>query len=324
MMAACHDTHIGVEGCVRRARESMFWPRMATDLKTYISKCDVCLAHCAAPPKETLLPHEFTPRRWSKVGADLCKLNDWTLLVVCDYYSNFIEVENLQTTTTRAVCKALKILFARYGVPDTLVTDNGPQFSSAEFLMFTKAWSFEHSTSSLHYPQSNGKAENAVKTVKRLFTKCREARQSEYRALLDWWNTPTEGVGTSPAQRFLGRRCKTLLLMTHSQLEPHYPTANDAQALMGHRAKQQYCYNRNAKDSYPYPEVTQSGCAFRDRLRGLLVSALASMDLEATASEWVPGSSIAIGDSCYTQRNRGPRSRQTLSQMGRVHQPVGK
>ena len=61
MMAVCHDTHIGVEGCIRRARESMFWPRMTTELKAYISKCDVCMSHRTAPPKETLLPHEFIP-----------------------------------------------------------------------------------------------------------------------------------------------------------------------------------------------------------------------------------------------------------------------
>jgi len=212
MMAACHDTHIGVEGCIRRARESLFWPRMATDLKAYISKCDVCMAHRAAPPKETLMPHQFIPRPWSKVGTDLCELNGRSLFVVCDYFSNYIEVESLNTTTTQAVCKALKILFARYGVPDILVTDNGPQFSSAEFATFTKAWSFEHSTSSPYYPQSNGKAENAVKTVKRLFTKYREAGQSEYLALLDWRNTPTEGIGTSLAQRFLSRRCKLFCL----------------------------------------------------------------------------------------------------------------
>ena len=106
MMASCHDTHIGIEGCIRRARESMFWPRMATDLKVYISKCDVCMVHRPTPQKETLQPHEFTPRPWSKVGADLCELHGRTLLVVCDYFSNYIEVENLQTTTTRAVCKA--------------------------------------------------------------------------------------------------------------------------------------------------------------------------------------------------------------------------
>lgn len=264
MLVACHDTHIGIEGCIRRARESMFWPRMATELKAYVTKCDVCMAHRSTPQKETLTSHEFSPRPWSKVGADLCELHGRNLLVVVDYFSNFIEVENLHTTTTLAVSKALKIMFARYGVPDILMTDNGPQFSSTEFSAFSKAWSFEHPTSSPHYPQSNGKVENAVKTVKRLFTKCRETGQSEYRALLDWRNTPTEGVGTSPAQRFFGRRCKTLLPTTHFQLNPQYSTAEDAQALQGQKAKQQYYYNRSAKDLPPI----SSGATVRMRLPG--------------------------------------------------------
>ena len=178
---------------------------------------------------------------------DLGELDGRSLLVVGDYLSNFIEVESLQTTTTQAVCKALMTLFAQYGVLDTLVTDNGPQFSSAEFSTFARSWSFDHTTSSPHYPQSNGKAENAVKTVKGLFKKCRQAGRSEYRALLDWGNTPTEGMGTSPAQRFLGRRCKTLLPLTHTQLQPRYSTVDDTQALP-QKAKQKHYYDRSAKD----------------------------------------------------------------------------
>ena len=139
-------------------------------------------------------------------------------------------------------------MFTRYGVPDILVTDNGPQFASAEFVRFTQVWAFEHCTSSPRYSQLNGKAENTVKTVKRLFTKCKEAGQSEYQALLDWRNTPTEGMGTSPAQRFLGRRCKTLLPLTNAQLQPQYATADDAQTLQGQKAKQRYYYIRHARD----------------------------------------------------------------------------
>ena len=163
--------------------------------------------HHTGQAKETLLQHEVVARPWSKVAADLCELDNRTLLVISDYYSNFIEVARLNTATSRNVIKEMKAVFSRYGIPDVLVTYNGPQFASAEFAIFAKTWMFKHSTSSPYHPQSNGKAENAVKTVKRLFTKCKESGQSEFLALLDWRNTPTEGIGTSPAQRLMGRRC---------------------------------------------------------------------------------------------------------------------
>ena len=92
-----------------------------------------------------------------RVGVDLCELHGRTLMVVVDYYSNFIEVERLTTITTSGVCKSLKGVFSRYGIPDKLVSDNGPQFSSAEFTKFAKDWGFQHLTSSPRYPQSNRK-----------------------------------------------------------------------------------------------------------------------------------------------------------------------
>ena len=103
-----------------------------------------------------------------------------------------------------------------------LTSDNGPQIAK---------WGFQRVMSSPQYPQSNGKAENAVKTVKRLFTKCRDSRQSKFLALLDWRNTPTEGVGTSPAQRFHGCQCRTFLPITGELLQCDYPTEEDRQAI---------------------------------------------------------------------------------------------
>ena len=126
MLALAHATHIDIEGCLRIAREIMFWPRMASELKEYISKCDICTRHRESLTKEPLQSYDVEARPWAKVGADLCDLNGCTLLVCCDYYSNFIEVENITNVTTRGVCKAFRAMFARYGVPDVLVTDNGP------------------------------------------------------------------------------------------------------------------------------------------------------------------------------------------------------
>ena len=198
LMAVVHSSHIGIEGCKRRARDTLYWHRMATSLRLYISKCDVCLAHRTGQAKEPLLQHEVVARPWSKVAADLCQLDNRTLLVISDYYSNYIEVSRLNAATSCSVIKEMKAVFARYGIPDVLVTDNDPQFASPEFAAFAKTWMFKHTTSSPHHPQSNGKAENAVKTVKRLFTKSKESGQSEFLALLDWRNTLHEGIDLSP------------------------------------------------------------------------------------------------------------------------------
>ena len=116
MMEVIHASHIGIEGCLRRARESLYWPRMSTELKAYISTCDVCLTNRGYNPgKEPLMQHELIAHPWSKVSADLCEFNGRTLLVISDYYSNFIEVTRMTTTTSRSIIKVLKEVFARYG-----------------------------------------------------------------------------------------------------------------------------------------------------------------------------------------------------------------
>ena len=215
----------------------MFWPRMTTELREHISICNICLSYRPLQNKEPLLKHDIPDRPWAKIGADFCELNERMLLVVCDYYSNYIEVESLQKCNSSGIIKEFKVLFARYGVPDTLVLDNGPQFASKEFSTFTKTWGFVHITSSPGYLQSNGKAENAVRTVKRLFKRCHESGESEFSALLDWRNTPTEGIGLSPAQRFLGRRCKMLLPVTVSKLQPTFYTDKKSQDQQRERQK---------------------------------------------------------------------------------------
>ena len=251
LIAASHASHIGIEACIRRARDTLFWPRMTKELKEYIAKCDICMSYRSAQTKEPLQQHEFIARPWSKVSADFCHLDGRTLLVISDYYSNFVEIACVTALTSKGIIKELKAVFARYGIPDVLVTDNGPQFASAEFSCFARTWSFDHVTSSPTYPQPNGKAENAVKTVKRLFKKCKASGQSEFLALLDWRNTPTEGVGTSPAQRLMGRCCKTLLPVAGTLLKPRYDTEVDARALTGMKQRQEHYYNRSVKPLKP-------------------------------------------------------------------------
>jgi transposase InsO family protein len=151
--------------------------------------------------------HDIPDLPWIKIAADLCELDGRVLLVLCDYYSNYIQVGSIKELTSASVIRVLHAMFARWGVPETLVTDNGPQFASLEFSRFTKHWNVRHITSSPRFPQSNGKAERAVGVVKELFKKCKTAGVNEAEALLDYRNTPNE-TGLSPAQMIMGRHCR--------------------------------------------------------------------------------------------------------------------
>ena len=73
-----------------------------------------------------------------------------TYLLMVDYYSRYVEVQTLSTTTSAIIIKALKAIFSRHGIPTTLVSENGPQYSSQEFANFSREYNFTHTTSSLH------------------------------------------------------------------------------------------------------------------------------------------------------------------------------
>ena len=103
----------------------------------------------------------------------------------------------------------MKQHFARYGIPSTVVSDNGPQFSSKEFESFSKNWDFKHEPSDPGYPKGNGKAESAVKAAKAPMNKCAQSKTDPYIAILETRNTPTQDVGSSPAQRLLNRRTRS-------------------------------------------------------------------------------------------------------------------
>ena len=98
------------------------------------------------------------------------------------------------------------------------MSDNGSQFTSREFTEFSQEWEFKHVTSSPYHHRSTGKAESAVKIVKNIFKKEINDDKDPWLALLDYRNTLTEGVNSSPVQRLFSRRTRTLLPVTTNLL----------------------------------------------------------------------------------------------------------
>ena len=139
---------MGIEGSLRRAREPYYWPFMNTELKDFISKCSVCNTIRPDQYREALMPHELPERPWFKVGTDLFTFGGKNYIITVDYYSNFIEMDQLHNTTSKTTINTLKKQFARHGITDILILDNGPQYSSDEFQQFVSHWELKHITSS--------------------------------------------------------------------------------------------------------------------------------------------------------------------------------
>ena len=188
----------------------------------------------------SLISHSIPDRPWEKIGGDNFTVDNKAYLCTVDYYSSYFEVHRLNEKSTADITKKLRRHFAAHGIPNTVVSDNSP-FNSSEFKQFSKSYEFEHVTSSPTYPQSNGKVENLIKTEKRLMKKAN---------ILDLRNTPTEGMGSSPAQRMFGRRTRSLLPMAKSSLRPKI-TGGVKKKLHARKEKQVRYYNRNTKELPP-------------------------------------------------------------------------
>ena len=209
-----HTSHMGSESTIRRAREAVYWPGMAADIEQVTRQCTVWEEDGPAQTRDKLLAHDIPALPWMKVGMDLftCKGKDY--LIVVDYLTDFLEVSELPNTVAATVVHSAKQHFARHGIPMIVHSDGGPQFMSREFMEFAKKWEFQHTVSSPYNSRSNGKAESAVKIVKKLFKRSTDP----YLALLEWRNTPTAGLDSSPCQRLMGRQIRGVVPSAQANL----------------------------------------------------------------------------------------------------------
>ena len=138
---------------------------MGKDIQEVVEEYEVCAEYQPRNVQQPMQSHEIPSRPWSRLGCDLFSLNSRDYIVPVDSYSDFTEVSQMNDTSTATIIEFIKQQFSRHGIPDVLVTDNGPQFTSQELNIFSRKWEFKHVSSSLCHPES------AVKIVKNLFKK---------------------------------------------------------------------------------------------------------------------------------------------------------
>ncbi|XP_035799241.2 uncharacterized protein K02A2.6-like [Amphiprion ocellaris] len=246
MLEKIHESHLGIVKCKERARDVLYWPNMSKHIEDVVSRCAVCNEHRNSNPREPLLSHPVPNRPWEKVGTDLFHYNGSEFLLCVDYFSKYPELMKLKDTNSRSVIVSMKSIFARHGIPDVVISDNGPQYASAEFQDFAESWEFKHVTSSPTHAQSNGQAERTVQTVKNLLKKAECSKSDPYISLMEYRNTPLENVGLSPAQLLMGRRLKTKLPTSTSLLTPN-GSEKVHQQLKENQEKQKLYFDRQTR-----------------------------------------------------------------------------
>ena len=219
MLAQIHVGHLGMEKCKLRAKDTIYWPGINAQIESMVQVCQTCQEYQNCHQREPMISQEIPSRPWQKVASDLFFWNNTNYIVVVDYYSRWFEMAKLTNITSGTVITQLKSIFAKMGIPEILVSDNATQYQSQEMTQFATEWGFKQITSSPLYPRSNGLAERTVQTAKNLLEKSKQSGQDPYLSLINYRNTPIDGIG-SPAQLLMSRRLRTTIPVSPYQLAP--------------------------------------------------------------------------------------------------------
>ncbi len=203
-----HYAHQGIEKCRQRAQQNVYWPGMYKEIENAVKECGPCQEFQKSNPSETLLPHDVPTRPWQVLGTDLFTIDAEDYLLIADYYSKspFVRKLPVRDSTSATVVHLTKQIFSEQGIPETVYSDNGPQYDSNAYRQFAAEWGFNHVTSSPHFAQSNGLIERMVQTVKPLIKKAIKDGRDPEMALLCLRTTPIDSKLPSPAELLNNRK----------------------------------------------------------------------------------------------------------------------
>ncbi|KAM9385851.1 uncharacterized protein KZ484_007430 [Pholidichthys leucotaenia] len=258
-----HDGHLGMVRLKQRSRESVCWPGIDKDIETMVKHCVPCLesGKTGGPPPPSLRPVAYPGRPWRHVELDICgelhavPSDSQSLLEAYDMFSKWPEVLPTSSVMTEVVTGFLASLFARWGTPNTLTTDNGPQFVSGAFEEFWSSRGVEHVKTAFYHLQANGGVKRFNKTLKNglrahladgfTFSDALQSALFHYRASVH------ATAGCSPAALMMGRELP--LPVNHLRLPVVSPQRN-MEALRSRvtgqqcKMKQQFDKKHRARD----------------------------------------------------------------------------
>ncbi|XP_065073800.1 uncharacterized protein K02A2.6-like, partial [Ochlerotatus camptorhynchus] len=212
VIVCAHDGHPGMTVMKRRLRQKVWWLKMDDQVDKYVKSCNLCTMVSTVGPPEPMQRTKMPTKAWSEVAIDFLGPlpNGYNLLVLIDYFSRFAEVIIMKQTTAELTAKALFETFSRFGIPDILRSDHGPQFISESMKRFCKEFGIQQQRTTPYWPQANGEVERMNNTILKRLRISQESQNADWRwdlrnFLLMYNSTPHTTTGVAPSVLMFGR-----------------------------------------------------------------------------------------------------------------------
>ena len=212
ILAEIHKEHFGLEKTKQYARAYFYWPGMTTDIENLVRNCHLCLTY---KPK-SICKQEWSPwpaarRPMERVHIDFGEKDGHPFLVVVDAFTKWPEIFPTRDMVASTVIRCLRQVFSRFGIAETLVSDNGPSLIAKEVENWLSQIGCTHITSPDYHPKSNGLAERMVRTIKEHLkvTRTVNIALSIERFLFSYRSIPHATTKLSPSIMMLGREIHT-------------------------------------------------------------------------------------------------------------------
>lgn len=213
-----HANHPGISAMKACARSYVWWPNLDKDIELCVQSCLNCQQNRKDPKKAPVQSAEKSTNPWSKLHMDFAgPFKGKNFLIVVDSFSKWVEVAVVSSQSSQETIKVLRRLFATFGIPDLMISDNGTPFISSEMQQFFNKNGVRHNTSAPYHPSSNGQAERMVGYTKQVLSSLEEGNVDVQvsRFLFRQHTTPHSVTGKTPAELLMNRNLRTALDKLH-------------------------------------------------------------------------------------------------------------
>ncbi|KAL7884462.1 hypothetical protein AOLI_G00072320 [Acnodon oligacanthus] len=211
VLSELHNGHPGVVKMKAVACSYMWWPGIDAQTEQVSKTCQACQLTQKAPGPSPLHPWARPGSPWRRIHIDFADpFQGHMFMVVVDAHSKWPEVHLMSSTSAS---KTIQV-FSRYELPEVLVSDNGPQFTSGEFKTFMKSNGVKHIHSAPFHPSTNGLAEHFVQAFKNSLKRPTGTASIQQRLdafLLMYHNTLHSTTKETPSMLFMGRKLHSRL-----------------------------------------------------------------------------------------------------------------